>query len=283
MPRVPFTAWLQGPAAIYPTSTGQQDVRTLLPYLGTDFQSSYFADLSQADAQVWNQQYVFSAPLNGGRYRIVKIASDAVAADITPNNPVGWALGSAVGSLGFNAGSGYTNGTYTVSSTFSAGQVAAVAQLVVSGGLIISALLVSGGSGFLTTAPPTFSLTALGGGTGGVVTAQLVASGADVTSLSSVAVSNTSLVRGIALCNPGPTSAQITAGAWIIIQELGIAPVLIGTATSTTAGAQVIGVTGGTANTQANAYGPLEIGRALTPPVAGQIIPVLMTLPDLPF
>ena len=58
---------------------------------------------------------------------------------------------------------------------------------------------------------------------------------------------------------------------------------LIGTATSTTQGAQVIGVTGGTANTQANAYSPLEIGRALTAPVAGQVSPVLLTLPDLPF
>lgn len=283
MSKVLFTAWLAGPAAIYNTSTGQQDPVTQLPYLGTDFQSSYFADLSYLDAQVWNRSYTPPAPYGPGRYRIVKIASDAVAADILPNNPVGWALGGSVGSVAFTAGSGYTNGTYNLTSSATGSQVAAVAQVVVSGGAIISAQLITGGSGFITTTAPTFSLTALGGGSGGAVTAQLTATGSVVTSLSSVAVAATSLVRGIALCNPGPTSAQVTAGAWIIIQELGIAPVLITTAGSASQGAQVIGVTGGTAVTQANAYSALELGRALTVPTAGQVSPVLLTLPDLPF
>lgn len=283
MPRVPFTAWLGGPAAIYPTSTGQQDPITQLPYLGTDFQNGYFADLSYADAQVWNRSYVPPSPYGPGRYRIVKIASDAVVADILPNQPVGWALGSAVGSVAFTAGTGYTNGTYSISSSASGSQVAAVAQVVVSGGAIISASLVSGGSGFVTSSVPTFALTALGGGSGGALTAQLVASGGVVTSLSSVAVSVTSLVRGIALCNPGPTQAQVTAGAWIIIQELGIAPVLITTATSTTSGAQANAVSGGTVATVTAAYSALKIGWALTAPVAGQVSPVLLDLPDLPF
>lgn len=284
MPKVPFTAWLGGPAAIYNTSTGQQDPTTQLPYLGTDFQVGYFADLSFADAAVWNRQYVPPAPYGPGRYRIVKIASDAVVADVLPNQPVGWGLGGSVGSVAFTAGSGYTNGTYNLSSSASGAQVAAVAQVVVSGGAIISAQIVSGGSGFVTTSAPTFSLTALGGGSGGAVTAQLTASGNIVTSFSSVSAGGVlSLVRGIALCNPAPTQAQVTAGAYIIIQELGIAPVLITTATSTTQGAQANAVSGGTVATVTPAYSALMIGNALTPPVAGQISPVLLNLPCLPF
>jgi hypothetical protein len=282
MPKVPFTAWLQGPAAIYASSTGQQDTRTGLPYLGTDFQVGYFADLSFDDAAVWNRLYTPPAPYGPGRYRIVKIASDAVVADILPNQPVGWGLGSSVGSLGFTAGSGYTNGTYNLTSSASGAQVAAVAQVVVSGGAIITAQLISGGSGFVTTSAPTFSLTALGAGSGGAVTAQLTASANVVTSLSSVAVSVTSLVRGIALCSPGPTQAQVTAGAYIIIQEAGIAPVLVTTATSTTQGAQANGVSGGTVATVTPAYSALKLGWALTPPVAGQVSPVLLDLPNIP-
>lgn len=284
MPRVPFTAWLLGPAGVYPTSTGQQDPRTLLPYLGTDSQEGYFADLSYADAQVWNTRYTPQYPYGPGRYRIVKVASDAVVADIIPNSPVGWGLGASVGSLAFTAGSGYTNGTYSLTSSASGGQVAAVVTAVVSGGAIISASLVSGGNGFLTTAPPTFSLTALGGGSGGAVTAILKATGSIITSLSSVAVSNTSLVRGIAQSNPAPTQAQVTAGAWIIIQELGIAEVLVTTATATTQGAQANAVSGGTVTTVTpGTYSALSFGNALTPPVAGQVSPFVLTLPDLPF
>jgi hypothetical protein len=286
MPKVPFTAWLGGPAAIYPTSTGQQDPITQLPYLGTDFQDGYFADLSYADAQVWNRSYVPPSPYGPGRYRIVKIASDAVVADILPNQPVGWALGSSVGSVAFTAGSGYTNGTYSISSSASGSQVAAVAQVVVSGGAIISASLVSGGSGFVTTSVPTFSLTALGGGSGGALTAQLIATGNMVTSMSSVSAGGVlSLPRGIALCNPGPTQAQVTAGAWIIIQELGIAPVLITTATSTSSGAQANGTTGGggtVTTVTPGTFSALALGYALTPPVAGQVSPVLLTLPCIP-
>ncbi len=282
MPKVPFTAWLAGPAAIYTSPTGQQDPITLLPYLGTDFQDGYFADLSYADAQVWNRLYTPPAAYGPGRYRICYIASDAVAADILPNQPVGWGLGSSVGSVSFTAGSGYTNGTYNVSSSATGSQVAAVVQVVVSGGAIISAQLLSGGSGFVTTSPPTFTLTALGAGSSGVVTALLVATGSVVTSLSSVAVSATSLVRGIALCNPGPTSAQVTAGAWIIVQDAGIAPVLVTTATSTTQGAQANGVSGGTVATVTPAYSALKLGWALTPPVAGQVSPILLDLPNLP-
>lgn len=279
MPKVPFTAFFYGPAAVYPTSTGQQDPITGLPYLGTDFQQGNYAELSEQDAQVWNNQFSLTTPLSGGRFRIVGVAPNSNA--LTANNPVGWALGGSVKSVGFTAGTGYTGGTYTLTSTANTNQVPAVVQVVVgAAGAIISAQVVQGGGPFITTAIPTFSLTALGAGSGGAITAQLGV-GYWVTSFDSTAVINTSLVRAIALT--AVSTAQAIAGAFIVVQESGIAPVLIGTATSTTAGAQVVGVTGGTANTQANAYSALEIGRALDAPVAGEIIRVVLTLPDLPY
>src|ERR1700744_760807 len=181
MPAVRFTSWFQGPAAIYNFSTAEGDPITGMPYVGTDFLPNYYTDLSDVDVQLGNQQYALTAPLNAGRYRIVKIASDAVVADINPYAPVAWATGPTVGSLGFTAGSGYTNGIYTLTSSASAGQIAAVAQVTVAGGAIVGASLISGGNGFLTTAPPTFSLTALGGGSGGVVTAPFNVTGGLVT------------------------------------------------------------------------------------------------------
>lgn len=285
MPRVPFTAFQWGPAAIYPSFTGQQDPITGLPYLGTELISGNFADLSNDDARVWNNQYSLLTPLYGGRYRFVKIAPDAVAADILPFQPVGWALGSGVQAATFVAGSGYTNGTYNISSTASAGQIAAVIQVVVSGGAIISVQVVQGGSGFLTTAVPTVALTSLGSGSGGSITLQLQATGAEVTSFSSVAVTDVELVRGIAMCNPGPTSAQVTAGAYIVIQELGICPLKVVTATQTAAGIQAIAAAGGGVTTQtwAAASLALQIGITLDIAAAGAIARAVLTLPDLPF
>ncbi len=68
----------------------------------------------------------------------------------------------------FTAGSGYTNGTYTVDSTGggAANGMAAV-QVVVAGGAITSVTVVRPGSGF--TSAPTFPVTGLGAGTLGVI------------------------------------------------------------------------------------------------------------------
>jgi len=281
MPRVPFTAFFSGPLAVYTSSTGQQDPITGAQYLGTDFQSNYYADLSNDDVKLWNNQ--FGTTLHGGRYRIVQLNTAATAADLFSNGPVGWSFGTSVQSVTFLAGSGYTSGTYNISSTFSAGQVAAVAQVVVGAtGTIISANIVSGGSGFLVSAIPTFALTALGAGSGGSVVAQLSTTGGEVTSYDATAISATALVRGILITNPPPTAAQVLAGAWIVIQESGIANVLV-TSGAVAAGSQAIGVTGGTVTVQASAYSAAEIGHTLDPSVVGETIRVVLTLPMLPF
>jgi hypothetical protein len=54
-------------------------------------------------------------------------------------------------------------------------------------------------------------------------------------------------VRGVFLCSV--TSAQVSAGAYVIIQEAGIAPVLVTTVTNTASGCAMAATTGGAVTT----------------------------------
>jgi hypothetical protein len=243
MPQVPFTSFYLGPTAVYPTTSGLQDPITGAPQKGGNFQVGDYCDLSEADAQVWNAQYGTS--LHQGRYRIVRLAAAATAANTGLGKPVGFGLGTQVAQVALSAaGSGYTNGTFTCVSTASGGTVKATAQVVVSGGAIISAVLLNPGSGF--TSVPTFSLSELTGGTGGSILAQMVDSANFVCTFDAGAI-QLSDVRGVFL--GAVTSAQVTAGAYVIIQELGIAPVLVTTATNTAAGCAAAATTGAAVTT----------------------------------
>jgi hypothetical protein len=282
MPKVPFTAFYNGPTAVYPIQTAEQDVRTGAAYLGTDFLEGNYADVSNEDAQQWNNQY--GTQLRGGRYRICRLALNAIAANLptTAGNGgvVGWANGTFVGSVVIgNAGSGYTAGTYTCVSSYNIGSQSPCVITVTVGtaGTIISASVVNGGGPFLAT--PTFGLTELTGGSSASITAQLHQSSSYVSSFDSTASSTTSLVKGITYA--APTAAQITAGAWIIVQESGIAEVYVTTATSTTKGAQAVVASGGAVTTQTFAATSinLEVGYALTAPVAATNIPTKLTIP----
>lgn len=79
-------------------------------------------------------------------------------------------LGNMVVGFTLTGGTGYTNGVYLVQSA-GGGQPAGAAevQLTVAGGIITAAECTNSGSAFASA--PTFSLAALGGGTGGVLTA----------------------------------------------------------------------------------------------------------------
>jgi predicted RecA/RadA family phage recombinase len=155
-----------------------------------------------------------------------------------------------------------------------------VAQVVVSGGGIISATVVSGGGPFNPQIAPTFGLTEVPGLTGANLLAELFTSSSLVTTFDSTAISYTSegsLVRGIGLCTV--TAAQITAGAWVVIQESGIGQLKITTATSTVTGAQAVAANNGVVTTQAPVYSAVEVGFALQKPAASAIIPVKITIP----
>jgi hypothetical protein len=283
MPKVPFTAFFQGPLAVYPIQTGQQDPVTGGAYLGTDFLEGNYADVSNEDAQQWNSQY--GTQLKGGRYRICRLATNANTANLPQvagaGGVVGWAAGTTVGSAVIaNAGSGGTNGTYSCASSYNIGsQSPAIAQVVVSGGAIISAASIQGGGPFLAT--PTFGLTEIPGIGGGVsLLAQLSQSSSYVTTFDSTAISDISLVKGIAYTPV--TAAQIAAGAWIVVQESGIAQVKVGTTTQSAVGDQAVATAttaGGVVTTQTPAYSALEVGSVLAVPAVGATVPVKLTIP----
>lgn len=286
MPRVPFTAFLQGPAAVYTSSTGQSDPRTGTPYLGTDLIQGNFADLSNADAQVWNRQY--GTKLYGGRYRFVALDVGSTAANLDVGRPVGWMLGTSVQNATVTAaGSGYTAGTYTLQSSASGSQVAATIQVVIgSAGTLTNAgvSVVNGGSGFTANTVPSVSTSTLPGGSSGTIALQLQANGDIVSSFDSNALSTSSLVRGLCITPAANiTSAIITAGAWIVIQESGIGSALVTTATGTAAGIQAIAITAGAVTTRTAAYSDVEIGTTLDLAAVGDIVRVQMSIPMLPW
>ena len=284
MPKVPFTAFFQGPLAVYPIQTGQQDPITGAPYLGTDFLEGNYADVSNEDAAQWNSQY--GTALKGGRYRICRLATNANTANLPQvagaGGVVGWAAGTFVQSAVIaNAGSGATtDGTYNCASTYNIGsQSPAIAQVVISGGKMISASIVQGGGPFLAT--PTFGLTEIAGLAGGAsLLAQLYQSSTFVTTFDSTAVSAISMVKGIAYAPV--TAAQIAAGSWIVVQESGIAQVKVGTTTQSAVGDQAVATAstaGGVITTQTPAYSALEVGVVLAVPAVGATVPVKLTIP----
>jgi hypothetical protein len=278
MPQVPFTAFYLGPLAVYPSKTGLVDPITGAPERGGNFASGNYADISEKDATVWNQTYNPPVPLQTGRYRIVQLNPTSIAGYTGFGKPVAWASGTTVQQVviqttGFN----YTPGTYTVSSTTSGGTAKATAQVVIgaSGG-IISAILLFGGSGFTST--PTFGLTELTGGTGAGLLAQMSVSSNIVQTYDSSALA-VAQPRGIQLATA--TAAQITAGAYVIIQEAGIAQVLVTVATNNTTSGNYAAATVGatvTVTSPATAFPVGFLGTTLDIASANQLTRVALDL-----
>lgn len=245
MPQVPFTSFYLGPVAVYTSPTGLTDPITGLSEKGGNFNLGDYCDVTEKDAMVWNATYAPATPLHQGRYRIVKLATAATYSNVGLGKPVGFALGTTVQQVSLSAaGSGYTNGTFTCMSSTSGGTTKATAQVVVSGGVVISATLLNPGSGF--TSVPTFGLTELTGGTAASILAQMTTEANVVCSFDSGAL-QLSDVRGVFLCSV--TAAQVSAGAYLVIQEAGIAPVLVGTATNTASGCAMAATTGAVVTT----------------------------------
>jgi hypothetical protein len=232
MAQVPYTSFYNGPFAVYTSPSGMSDPTTGLPYLGGSLHEGDYTDLMENEAQQWAVQ--FGTQLHAGRYRLVHLSPNAVTANIAFGKPAGWGLGTQVGQVAITAaGTGSGSGTFAVTST-TAGGTAATALVTVAAGVITGVQLVYPGSGMTTV--PTFGLTeisAAGVTTSGTIEAQQYESPNFISSLDSSATGIYN-VRGIFLNTP--TAAQITAGAWVVIQELGIAPLLPTTAASVAAG-----------------------------------------------
>jgi hypothetical protein len=274
MALIRYNVLYNGPYAVYTSRTGLTDIRTGLAELGGGFNTGDFMDLTESEANTLSQQYVGQGPvLHEGRYRIVKVSSSATAANIYQGAVVGIAPGSTVAAATIlTPGSGQTAGTYTAQA--SAG--GAVLQYVIgSAGTLISTTILNGGS-YTTTTVPTFTI-ASGAGTAGTVQAQLVASSNYVTSFDSTAI-NVLSARGLFLFSI--TAAQITAGAWVLIQEEGIGQVQVTTATSAASGAILWSATASavTSNVGTASYTG-TLGWAIDVPTAGALCRVQLNLP----
>lgn len=265
MALVRYSTLYNGPLAVYPSPSGLLDLRTGQPELGGGFNLGDFFDLTQAEAQQLN------SGLHTGRYRIVQVDAAATAANIVRGAMVGFAPGRTVDHVDIlTVGTGQTAGTYTISANTG---TASIQVVVGSAGTVISATVLNAGS-YTPGTVPTFTLAT--GGTVGTVAARMTLNPNVVTDYSN---SLGSIARGLFL---GPvTSAQIAAGAYMVIQEAGIGTALGYSAIGTGAavGTIVNAATGGLFTAAAaNVYGPTSIGTALDAPASSALFRVYMEL-----
>jgi hypothetical protein len=279
MAQVPYTSFYNGPFAVYTSPTGMASQVTSSPYLGGSLHEGDYCDLQAHEAAAWNIQ--FGAKLNAGRYRLVRVSPASTNTTIKYGFPVGWGNPTTLGLVVLSAGGSgaTTDGTYSISSSTSGG-TAATALATVSGGIITAVQLTFPGAGF--TSVPTFSLSEIAGISGASVLAQMAYNSNLVGSFDVTGSVDISTVRAIALL-PSITAAQITAGAWIVVQENGIAPVYVTTATATVKGSIAASATAGAVTTSAIAT-PVAlgyIGQTLDTAAAATVVRVVLGLPPI--
>ena len=282
MAQVPFQALYNGPYAVYTSPTGMASPITGTPYLGGALHEGDYVDLQASEAAIWNVQY--GNKLYPGRYRLVRLSTNATTGNLGFGYPVGYGLGTYVANAIVAAGgSGYTitaggasSGTVSINSS-AAGGTAATASITLSAGVITSAQITFAGSGM--TSVPTFTLSSvLSSGTGGSLVAQQYESPNFISSFDSSS-GNLVDVRGIGLCTV--TASQITAGAWIVIQELGDAPLYVTTATATASGSVATAATAAAVTTTTSATAPVGgfIGYTIDIAAATSLTRVRLRLP----
>jgi hypothetical protein len=268
MSKAIFSVAYNGLLAVYTSSTGLSDARTGMTEVGGGMNVGDYFDLDDLAAKQHNPG-VFT-----GRYRFVRLSTSAVAANVFRGAPCGIALPTSLAQVAITgAGTGQAPGTYTISSSASGGTVAATAQVVIgAAGTVTAATLLNPGAGFTST--PTFTVAA--GGTPGTIVAQMNVSENFVSSFDASSLSVTQ-ARGLFLAPV--TAAQIAVGAYVFIQELGIASVLVSTATATAIGSVAAAGTGGTVTTNAPAFYPATLGQTIDVAAAGLLARVELSLP----
>ncbi len=286
MALVRYSVFYNGPFAVYTSRTGLTDIRTGLPELGGGLNLGDFCDLTEAEANSWSIQYGGTAKglLHAGRYRFVYVQAASTAATCVFGYPCGIGLGTTVQQATItNAGTGATAGTYTIASSTSGGTATSILQYVVgSSGTIISANVLSPGAGF--TSVPTWSLTA-SGTSGGVIVAQLGITENIVGSFDTTASISLYSPRGLFLNTTALTTTQVSAGAYVVIQEQGIGTAYVTTATNTAVPCSVSALTGGavtTATSAANTVPAGFMGYTLDTAAAAAYCRFQMQLPQWP-
>ena len=287
MAQVPYQALWLGPYAVYTSPTGMSSPWTGTPYEGGAQQDGNYVDLLAREAAFWNVS--FGNKLYPGRYRLAQLSPNATAANIGFGYPVGYGLGTFIDNAIVAAGgsaytitaTGASSGTVSISSS-AAGGTAAVASITLSAGVITAAQVTY--PGINMTSVPTFTLSSvLSSGTGGSLVAQQHTSPNFISSFDSSS-QNLADVRGIALTTI--TSAQVTAGAWIVIQELGDAPLYVTTASGSPASGNIAtAATAAAVTTNTNTstttpqYALGYIGNTIDTPAATSLCRVRLRLP----
>lgn len=275
-----------GPFAVYTSPTGLTDNVTGIPMLGGTMHEGDYVDVTREEVSQWNTMY--GTQLNTGRYRLVRLSNQANAANIAFGKPVSYGLPSKVGQVSIVGAGTVTSGVtgqYNVTSTTDAASgsfpasTAAVATVQVSGGAIIGAQLSFAGANMRTV--PTFALTEIPGYVGGAgpLVAQMAVSPNLISSFDTASSVELASPRGVALTTV--TAAQVLANAWIVIQEEGIAPVLVTTATNTPAGSVATAAATGTVTTTVATTAPVAgfLGYTLDIAAANTIVRVDLALP----
>ena len=214
--------WLSLNAVNSPYQSGQGDSVTGFPYAGGGLNQGDYFDLTNDEAL--GASYPTNGILYNGRYRYVQVDSGATAANVKTGT-IGYirsgnTLKSAVT---ITAGSGQTNGTFTINANLgSGGGTGASISVTIAGGVIVgNPTVVSAGFGYVSA--PTFTVAQ--GGTPGTVVGQLGISENVVTSADQALSSN------LAAAAAGPIHPvvflnSITPGNFGFVQESGVATVL---------------------------------------------------------
>ena len=92
MAQVPFQALYLGPFEGYTSPTGMAIPNTGTPNLGGTLHAGDYVDLTESEAALWNVQY--GNKLYAGRYRLLQVSPNAVAANFGFGYPVGYGLGT---------------------------------------------------------------------------------------------------------------------------------------------------------------------------------------------
>ena len=282
MAQVPFNAVYLGPYAVYTSPTGMSSPITGTPYLGGNLHEGDYVDLTASEAAQWNVQY--GNKLYPGRYRFVRVSPNATYSNFGFGYPVGYGLGTYIANAIVVAGgtgyvitaTGLTTGTVSINSS-TAGGTAATVSITLSGGVITTAQVTYAGANM--TSVPTFTLSSvLSTGSGGSVVAQQHESPNFISSFDSSS-GNLVDVRGIALTTL--TAAQVSAAAWILIQELGDAPLYVTTATATASGSVASAATAAAVTTTTSATAPTlgYIGNTIDIAAATSLTRVRLCLP----
>jgi len=250
------------------SSTGLIDPVTGQQYNTGGLESGDYFDLTEKEANTLSVSA--TGTCHSGRYRYVQVDSSATAANVKTGTVGFLRNGSTVASaVILTAGSGQTNGTFTIPANVGIGGGSGAALgIVIAGGLITTVYVVSPGFGY--SSDPTFTVAQ--GGTPGTIAAQLNTSVNLVTSADQVTTS-AAPIRPVVYLN------SITPGNYGFIQELGVATVLgnSGLSGNATPGNFIVATTGnsGTVTTSATLTAT-TIGLNVDTALASNLFKILM-------